>query len=289
MLNEFANFIVSRERLRLAKEVGATKLTDDPILATYRFCNVNRMHDRTTIGLHELWKNWTGGHFGADPDLWFTVLVGRLFNQCHTMQEMNGVLDEDWEDSIRRAVRAVRMNGKTPFNGAYIVSTNGVKMEKVQYLIDRVLTPAWESKHLRPHPRVQTCEAWGEFLTSINGVGDFIANQVVSDLRYMTLDQHTTKDWETWVLGGPGTIRGLNRFFGKPVKGGLSQHNVQNCLRDIRSQLLRLPASHPFTQMDLYGHFHDINNLSNCFCEWDKYMRAKLGEGRPKQLYRSKA
>jgi hypothetical protein len=27
-------------------------------------------------------------------------------------------------------------------------------------------------------------------------------------------------------------------------------------------------------------------NLQNCLCEFDKYERVRLGEGRPKQLYR---
>ena len=30
-------------------------------------------------------------------------------------------------------------------------------------------------------------------------------------------------------------------------------------------------------------------DIQNCLCEWDKYERARLGEGRPKQLFRPKA
>jgi len=31
------------------------------------------------------------------------------------------------------------------------------------------------------------------------------------------------------------------------------------------------------------------HDLQNCACEFDKYMRVKLGEGEPKQLYRKPA
>ena len=43
-------WVAERERIRVRKESGQPfPWTDDPILATYRFCNVRREDDRVTI------------------------------------------------------------------------------------------------------------------------------------------------------------------------------------------------------------------------------------------------
>src|SRR6266567_8711286 len=43
------DFVYEREQIRLRKAVGQSPpWTDDPILNTYRFCNIRRRHDRVS-------------------------------------------------------------------------------------------------------------------------------------------------------------------------------------------------------------------------------------------------
>lgn len=94
-----------------------------------------------------------------------------------------------------------------------------------------------------------------------DGVGDFLANQVLTDVRYhVKRAKRVFPDWHSFVLCGPGTLRGLARVYG---------HNKQpaDLVRDLREELL-------FHVPELATTFDDPNNVANSLCEFDKYQRA---------------
>jgi len=272
---KFISFIEAREELRRRRANGDWPWTNDPILGGYRFCNVNRQHDRMTI----LLQDWLSVGAGNPVFIEFNAVPLRLFNQRHTM-DLIGWMDPTkpgWEEQIRNGVEAVRKKGLTPFNAAYIVSTNGVAMDKVDYLIERVIGNVAERWKTRPKPG-SLCHDWAKWYMESDGLGNFIANQIVTDLKYGPL-KHAA-DWETFVLAGPGTIRGLNRMLGVDKGMSIPQAMAQKHLVDIRAHLRKQKLK--WVNVDC---FNDLNNLSNCFCEFDKYMRCILEEGTPKQRY----
>ena len=80
-------WVREREKIRVRKEdqyVTTTPLTDDPILAAYRFCNVRREDDRVT--------RWIDEHvrvpFATHPHLWFMLCVARQINWPDSLQEL---------------------------------------------------------------------------------------------------------------------------------------------------------------------------------------------------------
>ena len=100
-----------------------------------------------------------------------------------------------------------------------------------------------------------------------------MAYQAVVDVRFTKLLDHAP-DVATWCAAGPGTLRGLNRVYGRPVDRPLSQGQA---LREIL-------AIYALAQ-DQCGVAMDLSDVPNVLCETDKYLRVKLGEGKPRALY----
>lgn len=289
----FCRFVFERERIRMDKESGRPRpWTDDRILAEWRFCNVNRNDDTVT--------KWIMGNYvkhETDPvTLVMKLAVARFINWPDTLDHIQryGAFSTygGWEPEKFKKVMEVK--GGKLYTGAYMIRAGtgeDAKMPKHDYLIKRVFNPlyrrllekgisdgSWEGA---------TCADWDIFLGYIFGMGDFMRNQVITDMKYTFMLPKKTKDWKTFCLAGPGTNRGLNRVYGLPLKSirskaegtaalNLFRVSVAECMSDL------YPAG-PVKAMNLI--FRDLNNLSNCLCEFDKYERVRRGEGTPRSRY----
>ncbi len=275
-LAAFSKFISAREAVRVNREAGKPwPWTRDPILQKFRFCNINREHDTVTRGIRGLYDGM------SDKYLWFHLVVARLFNHLPTLTLLGQMPMVAWDKRITRVTQEMIGRGERVFNPAYIVSTNGHKMAKVPYLIEHVLDPIAHDWTARKPP-LHTCQAWADYLLTFNGLGDFMVNQIVTDMKYTTLLPYMlTDDWTSFVMAGPGTKRGLNRLQGRPTRDALSRTKAYDELLELRAALIK--HQHP-----LVNYFLDLNNLANSLCEFDKMMRVSTGEGKPKQLYRHK-
>ncbi len=286
MLNQLCTFIIQRERARLWREAHvagsgvAPHLYEqlDPIIRQFRFCNINREHDKVTRWIHTNIRQ----RYANAPHLWFMLIVARLINQPHTLANIYHGQSGAWNRERFVDNTDPRLDNPQPiWNAAYIVSTNGNAMEKRLYIADRVLQPIWNAGWKGSTPPAElTCQEWAEHLLQFDGMGDFMVNQIVTDYKYCPSLCGQAADRTTFVMAGPGTARGLNRYHGRPVDKGLNRKQAQAELLTIREEV------QDFLPTGMLEHFNDLNNLSNTFCEFDKYLRAKSGEGRPKQLYR---
>lgn len=273
-VSDFVKFIRARERHRLWKEQGRKKLPSnaDPIIAKYRFCNVRRNDDRVTVWIHEQYLERWRDH----PELWFALVVARLFNNESTLAAIQDKVLPFNIMKMRRTLHARRDAGEKNFNAAYIVSTNGRAMDKVDYVLDLVLNPMWQTRKLITRDiRVGQLANVHMVLEQQNGLASFMAAQVIADLKYAHPDWW--EDFHTFAASGPGSRRGLNRVMGFAVDTPFRESIFRGRLLDLRDQTnARLTGMEPLTA-------HDIQN---CLCEFDKYERARLGEGEPKQLYK---
>jgi hypothetical protein len=269
---DFVNFIKAREAHRVAKERGwsAARRKPDPIISEYRFCNVRRNDDRVTkYVMSRVVEPW------ADhPELWFAIMVARLFNNEQTLEEILQFTLPFKPERMRKALHMRRDRNLRCFNAAYIVSTAGAKMDKIDYVIDRILCPAWaERKKISRDIDVGQLGNVHLRLMQINGLASFMAAQVVADLKYANPDKW--EDFHTFVASGPGSKRGLNRVMGKPIELPYGEAQFRSDLLQLRDAAnARLPWE-PLTAQD----------IQNCLCEFDKYERARTREGRPKQKY----
>lgn len=280
-LRAFTKFCVERESIRIRRELEGRPYpwTDDRILGTFSFCNVNREHDRVT--------RWIDANirqpYAYHPLLWFNLCVARLFNWPDTLRRI-GFVKKFSPDTMLDICHSIRIGGGKLFTGAYIVSTNGLKMDKAEYVVRKVLAPLWD--HRRYFHRYDidgsSCAQWAELMGSFNGLGGFMVNQIITDLKYTPI-LRDAPDWRTFVIAGPGTKRGLNRLMKRGKNYLLSVNASYALLHLVRDAIGRQDV--PGLSL-ICKHFNDMNNLSNCFCEWDKYERVRLGEGRPRALYK---
>lgn len=273
-VNDLVKFIKERENVRERKEARAHPYTEDPILAKFRFCNVHREDDRVTRWLRQNFYP----RFSGEKDLWFAAVVARLFNYPDALIDIQDFILPFKPEKMRKLLHMRRDNGLKNFNAAYIVSTNGVAMDKVDYIVTRVLGPLWTArKELRPLNEMELYQ-YHMKLTKYDGLGSFIAAQVVADLKYIpSCYLYDANDWMTFAASGPGSRRGLNRVLGFNVHSKLSEGVWRHSLRELQLEVNE-ELSEPLHAQD----------LQNCLCEFDKYERARLGEGTPKQLYKEK-
>jgi hypothetical protein len=270
-----------RHKIYCLRQQGKQKpWTKDHILQRYRFTNVYRELDTVTQWIA---KSWRLPH-QRDPYLWFAMVVARLFNWPPTLQGLGYPVPfkPKWISSHAFEIQG---DGEKLFSGAYIVSTNGNKMEKVPYLVERVLTPLWDDRNaiagdIYGHP----IDAWKPTLASVHaalmhydGLGSFLAAQVIADLKYVK-PLCLAADWHTWAASGPGSRRGLNRVIGSDVDEPWVESVWLATLQTLHPQINKLikKASMPALH---------AQDLQNCLCEFDKYERTRLGEGRPRSRY----
>lgn len=274
---ELLAFIELRHSVFLAKQAGKRKpWSSDKILQNFRFCNVYRELDTETIWIA---RNWRDPHL-EDPDLWFAMLVARFLNWHPTLdaigypvpfksKQVAGVL------SKRRAL------GEKIFTGAYTVSTNGIAIDKIDYVMGMVFQPAWEARNeIRP-VKGETLASFDEKLQSLRGVSGFMSGQIIADLKYAPKTPlYEASDWWTWAASGPGSRRGLNRVLERPVDQSWSEQKWTEALRALRDALKPMLKTSKILNNDIHA-----QDLQNCLCEFDKYERVRLNEGRPRATY----
>jgi len=257
-------FVEEREWIRLRKNARIPKspFTQDPILAQYRFCNVNREHDAVTIWIRDNVRNRY-----LKKSLNFMIvqlLTCRIFNEPKVLRHLLPFTTP--ERLIAACALAKREHG-TLLRGAYMMPSHSTGISVPEYFAATIQSC---SDKLAARPISDYLRSVAEVLMDCQGVGPFLANQVCTDLRYVA-QAPIWRDWETFVLAGPGTIRGLDRYFGTDDRDAKA---AQDRLLWVRAN----HAQHFYPKNLPLGTFRDINNLSNCFCEFDKYMRVATGE-----------
>jgi hypothetical protein len=148
-------------------------------------------------------------------------------------------------------------------------------MDKAVYLAYKVLTPLWNQRdYIRPITD-DSLASFAERLSGFTGMGSFLSAQVVADIKYVE-PLKSASDWWTWASSGPGSRRGLNRVMGFPTDNKWNEAKWLSTLRELHAKVNELaPDMPPLHAQD----------LQNCLCEFDKWKRVQLGEGRPRALY----
>lgn len=257
-----------REKIRALKEAGQPRpWTSDPILHEWRFCNVNRCDDTVT---RWIFKHVIAAH-SESASLWFNLVIARLVNWPDTLATLGYYHDWNPQHFIH-TINSIK--GKV-WTGAYMIPGGPSGVGKADFLANETLTSLWCRR--AEAPVGGSCEDWFAFIEGAKAMGGFLANQVVTDMKYTPVLANAG-DWSTFVVAGPGTQRGLNRLFGRDLKRSWDRTEAAEVLREVRSKVLS--AAPEFAAV-----LRDLNNLSNCFCEFDKYERVRCGEGKPRARY----
>jgi hypothetical protein len=268
-------FIRERHKIHFRKESGAPwPWTEDPILREYRFCNVYRELDKETRLIHTNWLEPNANNI----DLWFACIVARLVNWWPTLSAMK--FPVPWDNvNFVCALENRKAKGEKVFTGAYMVRADANDVgSKAVYLANRVLSPIWAARVATAPRTGDSLDAFHARLMQHRDMGSFMAAQVVADAKHYDFYLKQAGDWGSWAAPGPGSLRGLNRVLGRP------KDNTWRS-KDWNIELFLLHNKVTSAVLKWGIPVIDAQNLQNCLCEFDKYERVRLGEGRPRSRY----
>lgn len=309
----FFDFIQERYRIFLKKQTGEPRpWTDDDILGYYKFTNVFREDDRTTVWFRENVRDPLRDQPGH---VLLSTVVFRWFNristgEAHFLQKdmfKNAEHTAYYEYFLTGSGQALhdacfKYNGPMGphVTGAYIIKTpNGMtKLSGVCWALEhfhrdkyplqfrdldgtiKKVVLGWQgAAELMSTPGyVITLEQAWDWLRKFSYLGDFMAYEIVTDLRFTCLLQRAP-DIMTWANAGPGAMRGLNRLHGRQL--GFSQkkdkwNTEMKELLDMSPTIWPWYLSRPL----------EMREIEHSLCEFDKYQRVDKGEGKPRGVYR---
>ena len=264
---DFNNYMIERHSIYERRAEGQPyPWTEDPILNEYSFCNVYRELDRVTIWIRENWREPYADH----PNLPFAMAMARQINWPDTLEEIG--FPEHWNPERIKAIMQGRMNRKEKvYTGAYML-TGTLGGTKVEQTIDKILTPLYEMP-----PRIinnSLEETWKRYLP-YPGFSGFMAYEVVTDLRH-TKHLENAEDIMTWANPGPGAKRGLNRIHGRELEKSIPRKQLISEMKELLDVCNMAPL--PL----------EMRDIEHCLCEFDKYERVRLGQGKPRAKYKPK-
>lgn len=271
----FVDFIIARHSVYENRQKELPKpWTEDPILQSYRFCNVYRELDTVTKWIDENWR--TPLQLREHEDLWFAMAVARWVNWPDTLAEIGLPLPWNPKKFIS-ALEKRKALGEKVWTGAYMIGTQGNAMDKAKFIAEGVLQPLWDNrKELRPQPGT-TLKEFADRIIAVKNQGSFMVGQIVADAKYADGWLLQAEDWHTWAVSGPGSRRGLNRICGRDLDKSWNEAVFLSVLSDLR---LIVGQSLPPWMKDLHA-----QDVQNCLCEFDKYERVRLGQGQPRSRY----
>jgi hypothetical protein len=265
-------WISEREKIRIARESNQQKpWTDDEILQSYKFCNVRRMDDRVSRWLNDNWYIPYCDH----PNMLTATTLARQLNNTESLEAVG--FPTRWNpEKAEQILNERSSDGKKNFSAAYMI-TGTLGGTKVQQIVHKVVTPIHRAVRAGQLQISTTfMQSMWELLLPFAGFSSFISGQVVADLRWGVSGLWIDK--EIWAPYGPGSKRGLNRFFDRdkntPMKDTLFSKEFNSYIGYCVSNLDRTITSR-LEAMD----------FQNCLCEFDKYERTLWEGRRPKQKY----
>lgn len=278
----FFAYARARQEIMIRRACGESPpWTRDPVLSKYRFCNVFREDDRTTVWFREHVREKL-----TEEQQLFAAVTFRWFNRVTTGEVLvQHRLLEEWDSSLARSVLC---NLHPLVTGAFVVKTpNGMsKLNGLVWCIEHVWARREEllAELTRHRPSGRALRAAHTLLRTLPFLGSFMAYEVVTDLRHTSLLDEAS-DIQTWAAMGPGAARGLARLLGLPLKHwNYTSPVAQEEMLAHARELLELSRDRRFWPEDWRQ--WEMRDIEHSLCEWDKFERARLGEGRPKQLLR---
>ena len=278
----FLYWIEERHNIFLKKESGKPKpWTDDEVLQNYFFTNPFRENDKVTRWFAKSFRD----RLDEDEmvELIFGTVCFRWFNYIPTGEILiKENLLKRWNlGRALRILKAVRDKGEQVFTGAFMINSRG-GVGKLKNICERI-TNVWKDREgiADDISQENTLQAVHKILTRYEGLGGFMAYEVVTDLRHTFVLRDAT-DIMTWCNPGPGAIRGICRIEGIPFAKGNNAsspkkpQNILDLMNDLRKYANKnLPSLAPF----------EMRDIEHSLCEYDKYCRALEGDGRMKRTY----
>lgn len=290
----FFTFMKERELIRLRKEAGQPMpWTKDKILQEYKFTNVRREYDWTS---KKLIKEFYSVLWDADPkEILMNAALFRYFGTFEFAEAVGWQSYSSFDfEGIKETARLRLLNKERVFTGAYVITNQGISAPKQEVVVDYFLKTLHKRADKLAHLAQETksWEAVATEMRTINGFGGsgFMTKEILLDTTYTHFWNNSKKDgfsfpvdWNIWTPIGPGARRGIARIQGveDPKVGPIPKEDV--CLSVILYLVECQNISNYWPKE--YGYLSPTD-IQFQLCEFDKYKRVSLGQGRPRSRYR---
>lgn len=271
-------FAIERHKVYLCRSTGKSfPWTDDPILQKYKFNNIYRELDKTTIWIKENIRD----PFADHKYLWFMIVLARHFNRPNSLMfsiDNYWPISDKWSPSIcLRKLQKFSATGNPVLNpNAYQVYSENVNgTSKLEYIINNTIKNLWKDRAnlTAAFENAKTCHEVFELLSSYPGLGSFIPAQIIYDAVY-THYLSNASDRDDWAGCGRGSTRGLNSVFGRDpefrVYGFHIHEDHDSHIQEMN--ILRKKLSWPKGWPKL-----TLRDIENILCEYGKLVRVKSG------------
>ena len=283
--------------------------TDDEIMRTYHFTNVDRKLDRMTLFYIDNVLTKLEDNYESKKFLILNTFIFRLFLRVETWESMGYIYPETWEEDWERAkegVRKRRADGETIFTDAYFVNdlksanpdkaNSSNKVENaiclIQYIIDNL-----EEIADFVFDTDNNMESVVNYLTRIPAIGLF--NAYENCLDFAMVKQMTEIDFvywtaDYWINVGPGCKKGIDYIFEN--KGNMTYENIVFFVMSVyKSEFKRLGLEYKYQdgtkELDgrcIEGWFCESQKWFNYYCNERGYDFAKGKRPKKKMNLRTK-
>lgn len=279
-LNGYFHFLRERYRILLRRRAGEpAPWTSDPVLQSWRFCNVRREDDKVTEWFRREIRDPLQDH----PAVWFATIAFRWFNTIETGELLKPFLAVGhWDRAeVQRLLEERIARGETIFTAAFMInSAPGIKKHiNILDILDEVHKAGPPARITRD---CWTKEAMFKEVKKIPRLGNFAAYQVVVDLQY-TFWLRNAIDLNTFTVAGPGCAKGIGLcFFDDAEHFSYGSKKDQEEMLALMAQALeasRDPSNWPAEWPPFV-----LSDIENGYCEYLKWRNGHSGK-RLKRTY----
>lgn len=289
-LRYYFYFMQERMNMFWRKCEGESNLTDDPILREYKFTNVYRACDRVSQYLisQVIYKDIERY---TPEDTILRILIFKIFNKPSTweyiLKNYGDVKYNNFNPKRLSDLLTKQRQTEAIFNNAYIMTGASNRYQSLRFKHERWLQMVADEflsdGVLNAVLRAKSLKEIFDLLSECSFIGGFLAYQYAIDFNYSPYLNYSEN---SFVKAGIGAKRGITKCF---KSYGPSYEDSILYIQDNISDLRKKYGYNQF--QPLPSHEPTLIDLQNCFCETDKYLRAKMpelivGNARIKQHYR---
>ncbi len=250
--------------------------TNDPILQTYKFCNVFRASDR--VSQYLLRNVAYAGDQASPADVLFRIVAFRMFSRNETWDAIvtflgrqpiiSDLADNTFGDAIDFALE---QQGKL-YTGAFILCATSAYGHQKKHLNHIALfrhmfiQDGLAEKLLTAGSLAEVYE----LLHTYPLMGDFMSYQIAIDLNYSAYINFSENDF---TKAGPGAQRGIRKAF-ESTNGLNAEEVILWMVEHQNEEFARLGLKFD----GLWGRKLQAIDCQGLFCELDKYCREAAPE-----------
>ncbi len=250
--------------------------SDDPILQTFKFCNVFRAADR--VSQYMIRSVCYADDAGSPEDRVFQIVAFRTFSKIGTWDRLTALLDGPprirhlTDGRFVAALDQIKRETGGLYTGAFILCANKAFGHDQKHRNHAAL---FEKMFVQDAvaARLIGANAFESLVRTLEGyplMGPFMAYQTAIDINYSDLTDFSENDY---TQAGPGAMRGLAKVF-EDLGDFTPSEAIQWMVDQQQSEFERLEL--PFS--GLFGRPLHAIDCQGLFCETDKYCREAAPE-----------